>query len=239
MQEEKKVKVLVADDEAGILDMFRFELAPEYEVFTASNGEDALTLALQVKPDVCLLDLSMPVKDGLEVCREIKATPWGKRTLIFMVTSCTEGEKVKQAYQLGVEDFIEKPFQMNVFKARLASKVERLRSKNPDELSYGNLFLNLAAQEVWLESQKLKFSTLEFRLLKFFLDNPNRKIDRQEILKRIWKKETVSERTIDSHLVAMRKRLATFDHEIATLYGAGYILRPKQLQVAGETFKVV
>jgi len=228
MNQEKKIKVLVADDEAGIVDLFRLELDPEYDVYAAANGAEALRLAAQAKPDVYLLDISMPEMDGLEACKEIKSTTWGKRALIFMVISCTEGAKVKQAYQLGVEDFIEKPFQMNVFKAKLATKLERLKSKNSDELFLGNLFLNLAAQEVWLEREKLKFSTLEFRLLRYFLENPNRKIDRQEILKRIWKKETVSERIIDSHLVSMRKRLASFDHEIATLYGAGYILRARQ-----------
>lgn len=220
-------KVLIVEDEPEILNMMTEELSRLYEVFSADNSRKGGLHARKHLPDVALLDVRLPDQSGLELCEAIRRDPATKKTKVIMVTGQRDRETIVKSFDLGADDYIMKPFFVEELLARVGSKILRVREENEQVLERGNLAAFPEQLLVKIDGREHRLSPLEFSLLAFFLERGDRIASRQEILKRVWPNTVVSDRTVDSHIVFLRKRLVGFDHEIQTVYGAGYVLKKR------------
>lgn len=221
--------ILVIDDEAALVEALTEYFQSDYKVLSAGNGADGFTLALQEKPDIILLDINMPKENGLETCNRLRTHEETKHIPVLMLTAQGDLPSRLEAFSYGADDFIEKPFKMSELKARIASKIRRIeeQEQGPTVIQCGNLTVNTDKMEVLVNGKPIVFSTLEFNLLRFFLQNRDKVISREKLLAGVWQNTVVNDRAVDTHLVSIRKKLHDFDHEFATVYGAGYILRAR------------
>lgn len=225
--EPAKLKVLVVDDDSETREVIDLALNETFEVLQAKDGEEAFQTAVTERPDLIILDVNMPGKDGLWACAQLRGDGRTKHIPVLILSSRREVEEKLQAYSVGADDYLEKPFTMPELKAKVAAKARRIEEKRPKELRHGNLSLYMERMEVEVEGRRSPLSVLETRLLAYFLQNPDAVLARRQILTSVWKDVNVSDRTVDAHIVGLRRKIETFDHEIATVYGAGYALRPK------------
>lgn len=226
---KNRYKILIADDEPGIRELLQESLEKDYEVRSVDNGEEAFKHARESRPDLIILDVQMPVKDGLWACRELRTDDRTRHIPILILSSRTALEEKLAAYQVGADDYLEKPFTTSELRAKILTKLRRIDENRPKKLSMGNLTLHLDQVEVEIDGKKRALSVLENRLLGYFLQNREKVLPRRQILLDVWKDVNVSDRTVDAHIVSLRRKIQDFDHEIATVYGAGYALRPKTL----------
>ena len=225
-----KEKILIVDDEENILELLNFNLKNAgYEVYTANNGEKALKLAKENKPNLVLLDLMIPGIDGLDVCKEIKRDKDLKETSIIMVTA--KGEELDKilGLELGADDYITKPFSIRELLARVKAVLRRTIAKEDEfEESYdnGRVKRDYFRREVLINNQKVEFTLKEFEVLEFLAKNKGRILNREIILDKIWGYEYIGDtRTIDVHIRYIRKKIEEDDKSpklIETIRGLGY-----------------
>lgn len=219
--------MLIVDDEPDIVDFLMEEFSRDYSVRSAESGLSAWSAIEKTVPDLVLLDITMPGMNGLDLCRKMRSSRKAKDVPILFLSARTELETILSAFELGADDYIEKPFRIEELKARVASKLRAKLSRARDDIQCGNMKLSPKSRLVEINGKPVEFSALEFRLLRFFVENPNQLITREKILAAVWKGQPVSVRTVDAHLVSVRKLISACDHEIVSLYGEGYSLRPK------------
>lgn len=225
---KQRFKILVVDDEAETREVLVDALGASDDVMQAADGQEAFDVAVREMPDLIILDVNMPGRDGFWACKELRSDSRTKHVPVLILSSRSELEQKLEAYNVGADDYLEKPFTMPELKAKVAAKLRRLEEKTPKELRYGNLVLHAERMEVVAGAGAPEsLSVLENRLLTFFLQNPERVLTRDEILTHVWKNVAVSSRTVDAHIVSLRRKIQDFDHEIATIYGAGYAVRRK------------
>lgn len=229
MMDAHKYKVLVVDDDPATREVIEAALTPDYQVLQASDGEAAFQLSVETKPDLVLLDVNMPGRNGIWACSQLRTDNRTAHIPVLILSSRRElGDKL-EAYAVGADDYLEKPFTMPELKAKVAAKTRRLEEKRPREMKKGNLTLYVDRMEADVGGKRSALSVLETRLLSYFLSNPDAVLPRRQILTHVWKDVNVSDRTVDAHIVGLRRKINDFDHEIATIYGAGYALRPKNV----------
>lgn len=222
-------KVLVVDDDVENREYLTLILSEEYDVATATDGEDALQVARVEQPDVVLLDLLMPKMDGLRACQGLRANDSTRHIPIIVLTGSDDSERRVRAFANGADDFVMKPFRPRELLARISSKIRRVAEsetrRRSQILKIGNLALNIDALEARIAGQPIELSLLEFNLLRFFVDNVDRVVSRERILSSVWRDAVVTDRTVDTHMVSLRKKLRDFDGNLSTIYGAGYVLK--------------
>lgn len=220
-------KILVIDDDQGILDFIEELLSFRFHILKAVDASTGLQLAETEKPDLVILDLGLQNQSGHDICRVLRARPETKHIPILIYTGADDIENLTQAFEQGADDYVLKNAKPRELVARVIAKIRRLeeQSDEPDVLNCGNLVLDSARLEAAVASRTLPLSVLEFNLLRFFVANKDRVMSRKQILDGVWKDAVVSNRTIDTHMVYLRKKLSGFSHTLATVYGAGYILR--------------
>ncbi|MGL4847974.1 MAG: response regulator transcription factor [Clostridium sp.] len=225
-----KEKVLIVDDEENILELLRFNFKNEgYEVYTANNGEDALKLAKEIKPNLMLLDLMIPKIDGLDVCKQIKRDEDLIDTSIIMVTA--KGEELDKilGLELGADDYITKPFSVRELLARVKAVLRRSGRKEvgfEEVYDNGRIKIDYFRREVIIDNEKVEFTLKEFEVLEFLVKNKGRILNRETILDKIWGYEFIGDtRTIDVHIRYIRKKIEEDDKNpklIQTIRGLGY-----------------
>ena len=220
-------KILVIDDDHGILDLVEELLSFRFVILKATDASTGLKIAESEKPDLVILDLGLQNQSGHDICRVLRARPETKHIPILIYTGADDIENLTQAFEQGADDYVVKNAKPRELVARVIAKIRRLEEQNeePDVLNCGNLVLDSGRLEATVESKTLPLSVLEFNLLRFFVMNKDRVMSRKQILDGVWKDAVVSNRTIDTHMVYLRKKLCGFTHTLATVYGAGYILR--------------
>lgn len=220
-------RILVIDDDPGILDFIEELLSFRFQILKAADVSTGLQLADAGKPDLIILDLGLEKESGHDLCRALRARPETKHIPILIYTGSDDIENVTKAFDFGADDYVIKSARPRELVARVVAKIRRLEEQvdEPDVVTCGNLTLNAARLEATVENKTIPLSVLEFNLLRFFVLNKDRVVSRQQILEGVWKDAVVSNRTIDTHMVYLRKKLAGFSHSLATVYGAGYILR--------------
>lgn len=225
-------KILVVDDEANIRQLVRFNLEKEgYAVLEAADGLAALDLARQEKPDLIVLDLMLPGKDGLEVCRLLKAQAATAGIAIIMLTAKAEEIDTILGLEMGADDYITKPFSPRELTARVKAVLRRSHQEpfQADELIYGALRLDLVRYETHLGGDKLELTPKEYELLKFLVANVGRAFSREQLLEKVWGYEYAGDsRTVDVHIRHLRYKLAgdpALAEAIETVRGVGYKLR--------------
>ena len=227
-----KSTVLVVDDDSRLRDLLRLYLEKaDFHVIEAENGLDALLLFQQQKPDILVLDIMMPVLDGLETCRQIRKTA---DTPILLLTARTEEEDKLLAFDSGADDYVEKPFNPKEIVARLQAILRRRGPATDDPaissteppVKHCLLVIDLQAHTVKIDGAEKVLTAKEFDLLHTLASNPNHIFTRESLLKMLWEFDTaVDTRTIDIHIQRLRQKLEDGccpQWRIATVWGIGY-----------------
>lgn len=219
-------KILLIDDEQDILDILSYNLEKEgYIVYTADNGVEGIQKAKDIVPDLILLDVMMPEKDGIETCQDLRKIKELQRTLIVFLSA--RGEEFSQlaGYQAGANDYVVKVIKPKI----LISKVNALlqlasfSDESPKNLNVGDLVIDKDNFRVSKNGQIFLLPKKEFDLLHLLASNTDKVFKREEILERVWGNDVVvGERTIDVHIRRLREKLG--DNAIQTLKGIGYKL---------------
>lgn len=224
-------RILVVEDEPESREFLQEMLSPQFSVMLAEDGAKAVDMARDLAPDVILLDIRMPKLDGLSVVEALRSEPRTRNIPVIMVSACDDEVHRTQAFLKGADDFVGKPFRKGELVARILSKLRwvrefKTRSEETPVLLCGNLKLDSRRYEVIVGVRPVLLTVLEFDLLRFLIQNREILLSRQMILEALWKGTVVTERTVDTHIGSLRRKLAGFDHTLDTVYGAGYILRP-------------
>ena len=225
-------KILVVDDEKSIADIVKFNLENEgYEVHLAYDGEEAVKQVYEVLPDLILLDVMMPKKDGFQVLREIRkdfSTP------VLMLTAKEEEVDKVLGLELGADDYITKPFSMRELMARVKANLRRIEysnneSNNENLLVQGDLTIDLSKYEVQKRGQVIDLTLREFELLEFLASSPEQVFTREQLLEEVWGYEYYGDiRTVDVTVRRLREKVEDKDGEykyIMTKRGVGYFFR--------------
>lgn len=224
-----KPLILVVEDEAPIVTLLRYNLEREgFRVVEAGDGEEALLLAAERKPDLVLLDWMLPLLSGIEVCRRLRRGADSKNVPIIMLTARgEEGDRVR-GLNSGADDYVTKPFSPSELIARVRAVLRRARPSTDEEtLRYGDLLMDLASHRVKRSSRDIHLGPTEFRLLRHFLEHPGRVFSREQLLDTVWGPDVyVEPRTVDVHIRRLRKALNADqdDDLIRTVRSAGYAL---------------
>ena len=226
-----KQKVLVVDDEDNIRMLVRFNLEKAgYEVFEAEDGRKAVEIAVDLTPDIVLLDLMLPGIDGLEVCRNLKRNPRTAALPIIMLTAKSDGIDRVIGLELGADDYMTKPFSQRELVARIKAVLRRsnVLAGNGEELVLGRLRMNFSQYEAWLDDEKLELTPKEYEMLKLLAENAGKVFSREQLLEKIWGYEYFGDtRTVDVHVRHLRAKLEKVPEmaeAIETVRGVGYKL---------------
>lgn len=233
VMEESTIRLLVVDDEDRIRRLLKMYLEREdYVIDEAANGDDALELALSNDYDAILLDLMMPGKDGIEVCKELREK---KATPVIMLTA--KGEEVNrvQGFEAGTDDYIVKPFSPREVVLRVkallrrASKTSYLQAEGStkDVIVFDHLTIDNDAHRVLADGKEVALTPKEYELLHFLAKTPDKVFEREQLLKEVWHYEFFGDlRTVDTHIKRLREKLNKVSEDaakmIVTVWGVGY-----------------
>ena len=215
-------KILIADDEPDILEIIQYNLQNEgYEVATAKNGNEALDEAKRFNPDLIILDIMMPGKNGIEVCNILRLQPAFNETLIIFLTALSdEGTEVK-GLETGADDYITKPVSPKVLVSKVNALFRRIIKEDTGTLQIGDLIIDREKYIVTYQGNDIILARKEFELLALLAGKPGKVFLRNEILNQVWGTEViVGDRTIDVHIRKVRQKL-NLDC-ITTVKGVGY-----------------
>jgi two-component system, OmpR family, phosphate regulon response regulator PhoB len=224
-----KTKVLVIEDDRALAEVLSYNLkASGYEVLVATDGQDGLLQAQIKSPDIVILDLMLPVIDGLDVCRRLRADASTKELLIVMLTAKAEESDELIGFSLGADDYVTKPFSVKVLLERIKA-LRRRRTTEPvsDEVTtrFG-VSVDRRRHQAMAEGKPLQLTRSEFRLLDTLIRQPGRVFHRTELIDAALGEDTmVMERTIDVHVRALRRKLDEHADVIETVRGVGYRFR--------------
>jgi two-component system alkaline phosphatase synthesis response regulator PhoP len=221
--ENRSWKVLIADDEPDIRELLEFNLAREgYQVFTAQDGNEAVARAQALVPDLVVLDIMMPGKNGVEVCEILRARPALKNTLIIFLTALSDEATQIHGLATGADDYISKPISPKVFVSKVQALLRRATPKaNSKTVAAGGLVIDPERFEVQYEGRVIVLAKKEFELLHLLASRPGKVFLRNEILSQVWGNDViVGDRTIDVHIRKIRQKLGI--DCITTVKGVGY-----------------
>ena len=219
----EKLKILVVDDESRMRKLVRdFLVKQNFDVLEAGDGEEAVDIFFKEK-DIALiiLDVMMPKMDGWQVCREIRK--YSKVPIIMLTAKGDERDEL-QGFDLGVDEYITKPFSPKILVARVEAILRRSNLlTNDDVISAGGIELDKAAHQVKIDGQEIELSYKEFELLAYFLENQGIALSREKILNNVWNYDYFGDaRTIDTHVKKLRSKLGEKGEMIKTIWGMGY-----------------
>jgi two-component system alkaline phosphatase synthesis response regulator PhoP len=206
---KKSSKILIVDDEQDILELIRHALNKEgYEVHIAVNGQQAIEKTAKVQPDLILMDVMMPIMDGMEACRQLKEDPATQQIPIIFLTARSEEFAELAGFEAGADDYIAKPIRTRVLTSRIKAILRRNTGtvETPQiKLEFGDLTIDRERFMVVYQGNSLQFPRKEFELLSFLASKPGRVFSRDEILENVWGNEVlVVDRTIDVHVRKIR-----------------------------------
>lgn len=218
-------KILIADDEPDILEIIQYNLQAEgYTVYTAKDGDEALMRARQIQPDLIILDIMMPKKNGVEVCGLLRAQPAYKDTLIIFLTALSDESSQLKGLDTGADDYISKPISPKLLTSRVNALFRRVTKKEEagnGVLMMDNLVIDPVKFLVLVDDKEITLAKKEFELLYLLASRPGRVFLRNEILNQVWGNEViVGDRTIDVHIRKIRQKLGL--DCITTVKGVGY-----------------
>ena len=219
----ERFKILVVDDESRMRKLVRdFLVRSGYDVVEAGDGNQALDIFFE-KKDIALviLDVMMPVMDGYAVCREIRSY---SKVPIIMLTAKSEERDELMGFQLGVDEYISKPFSPKILVARVEAILRRTNQLEAEQkLESGGIVINKSAHSVTIDNKSVELSYKEFELLSYFLENEGIALSREKILNNVWDYDYFGDaRTIDTHVKKLRNKMGEKGELIKTIWGMGY-----------------
>lgn len=220
----ERLKILVVDDESRMRKLIRdFLVKSGYEVLEAEDGEKAVDTFMLVKDiSLIILDVMMPKMDGWQVCREIRKN--SKIPIIMLTAKSSEADELK-GFELGVDEYISKPFSPKILVARAEAVLRRSNAVTPDEVLYaGDIIIDKSAHQVTVDGKVIELSYKEFELLTYFVENQGIALSREKILNNVWNYDYFGDaRTIDTHVKKLRSKMGEKGGEyIKTIWGMGY-----------------
>jgi len=223
------VKILIIEDEPNQADLIQFNLEQDgYEVYKAKDGEEGLTTAHEILPDLILLDWMIPKMSGPDVCRKIRKSQDIKETPIIMISAKSEEQDKVFGLDLGVDDYISKPYSIKELLARVRAAIRRpIAVTANDKLQVGSIVMNLNSYKVMINDIDIHLGPTEYKLLLELMKNAGRVISRDQLLDRVWGiTADIESRTVDVHIGRLRKALSVAsDHNlIRTVRSFGYSL---------------
>lgn len=218
-----RLKILVVDDESRMRKLVKdFLVKNNFDVLEAEDGSAALDIFFEQK-DIALiiLDVMMPKMDGWEVCREIRSY---SKVPIIMLTARADEKDELQGFQLGVDEYISKPFSPKILVARVEAVLRRTNQTNAEEImEAGGIQINKAAHIVMIDNKAIELSYKEFELLTYFMENKGIALSREKILNNVWNYDYFGDaRTIDTHVKKLRSKMGEKGDLIKTIWGMGY-----------------
>lgn len=220
--------ILIIEDEEDIRELVRYNLKREqFEVSEAESGEKGLTVAARGKPDLILLDLMLPGKDGMQICRELKQNEETRDIPVVMMTARGEESDIVAGLELGAEDYIVKPFSPKVLVARVKAVLRRKTAAPPlsdeDVLNIYDLCIHPGRHEVTVKGKTIDLTASEFGVLHFLARRPGWVFTRYQIVDAVHGEDyPVTERSVDVQIVGLRKKLGKAGEYIETVRGIGY-----------------
>ncbi|MGC9952704.1 MAG: phosphate regulon transcriptional regulator PhoB [Rhizomicrobium sp.] len=224
-----KPSVLVAEDEGALVTLLRYNLEREgYRVLEAQDGEEALLVAAEEKPDLVLLDWMLPQLSGIEVCRRLRGRQETRNVPIIMLTARGEETDRIRGLDTGADDYLTKPFSMTELLARLRAVLRRIRpSLAEDVVHVGDIEMDRAAHRVRRAGKEVHLGPTEYKLLEHLIQHPGRVFSREQLLDAVWGSDVyVEARTVDVHVGRLRKALGVegVRDPVRTVRSAGYAL---------------
>jgi two-component system alkaline phosphatase synthesis response regulator PhoP len=220
----QQAKILLVDDDPDILELLEYNLAKEnYQLAKAFDGKEALEIAQTFKPALIIMDVMMPVMDGIETARKMKSMPEFKNTIILFLTARGEEFTEVAAFDAGAHDYIIKPIKPRALVSRINALLKRENTEESQEIiEIGGLIINRTQYAATFEGRALILPKKEFELLSYFAKNPNKVFNRDELLEKVWGSDVyVVERTVDVHIRKLREKIP--EYYIKTLKGVGYL----------------
>ena len=218
-----KIKILVVDDESRMRKLVRdFLIRDNFEVIEAGDGEEALDLFYRDKDiSLIILDIMMSKINGWEACREIRET---SKVPIIMLTAKGDENDELQGFDLGVDEYISKPFSPKILVARVEAILRRANKISEQEtVKAGGIVIDKAAHLVTVDEERVELSYKEFELLVYFIENQGIALSREKILNHVWNYDYFGDaRTIDTHVKKLRNKLGKRGGYIKTIWGMGY-----------------
>lgn len=221
-----KKKILIVDDEPDIIELIKFNLVKEgYDVYSASNGLDAIELAKKQIPDMIILDIMMPKLDGIETCRLLRSMPEFRNTAIIFLTARNEEYSEVSGFNVGADDYIAKPIKPRALISRINALLRRsggeIETTSTNKLFVGDLVVDRDSFLVYQNDKKVVLAKKEFELLFLLASKPGKVFTRESILNQVWDDSViVTNRTIDVHIRKIREKLG--DQYLTTVKGVGY-----------------
>ena len=219
----EKIKILIVDDESRMRKLIRDFLEREgYQILEASDGIEAMDIFYKEKNiDLIILDVMMPRMDGWQVCKEVREY---SKVPIMMLTARAEEQNELKGFELGVDEYVAKPFSPKILVARVGALLKRVRNVEDNlELSAGGIVINKSAHMVTIDGEIIDLSVKEFELLAYFVENQKLALSREKILNNVWNCDYFGDaRTIDTHVKKLRSKLGEKGNYIKTIWGMGY-----------------
>jgi two-component system, OmpR family, response regulator ResD len=217
-----KLKVLVVDDESRMRKLVKDFLSKKnFDVLEAENGEQAVDIFFETKDiSLIILDVMMPKMDGWQVCREIRQY---SKVPIIMLTAKSDEKDELLGFELGVDEYISKPFSPKILVARVEAILRRVNALDEDMIEIGGIVLDKAAHQVKIDNENIDLSFKEFELLTYFITNQGVALSRERILNNVWNYDYFGDaRTIDTHVKKLRSKMGPKGDYIKTIWGMGY-----------------
>jgi two-component system phosphate regulon response regulator PhoB len=225
-----ETSVLIVEDEEAIVTMLRYNLEKEgYKVYSTDDGEEALVMVKENRPDVIVLDWMLPSMSGIEVCEALRRNADTKGIPIIMLSARgEEGDRI-QGLDAGADDYMIKPFSPSELNARIRAVFRRFRPVLSEKmLNYADVRMDLSVHKVWRAEREIHLSPTEFSLLQYLMEHPGRVFSREQLLDAVWGHDIYVElRTVDVHIRRLRKGLNPEGKQIElirTVRSAGYAL---------------
>ena len=221
---KRDIKILLVDDDADIIEIVQYNLLQEgYQIFTASNGKEAIAAAKKELPHLIIMDVMMPVMDGMEACEQIRLLPELQNVIITFLSARNEDYSQLAGFEAGADDYIAKPIKPKILVSKVKGLLRRLKDQKEGSatLNVAGLDINREEYKVIHEGRELVLPRKEFELLYLLASKPGKVFKREEILDSVWGNEVVvGGRTIDVHIRKLREKMG--DDLFTTIKGVGY-----------------
>jgi two-component system alkaline phosphatase synthesis response regulator PhoP len=221
--EKSCIKILLVDDEPDIIEILTYNLNKEgYQVFSASNGKEALVQASKIIPHLIILDVMMPVMDGIEACENLRKDNRFEDTIIMFLSARSEDYSHVAAFDVGADDYVNKPIKPKVLNSKVSALLRRFTKNEANtNIVHGDLTINLDEYKVILKGEKMFFPRKEFELLRLLASKPDKVFKREKIMEAVWGNDVVvGDRTIDVHIRKLREKMG--NAYFKTIKGVGY-----------------
>jgi len=221
--------IILIEDDAGIRELVSAALGDRYQIVTAKSCQEGEKLLQQKRYDLILLDISLPDGDGFRLCAQIRNTTENRKTPVIFLTGRTEVPDKVHGFSVGGDDYLTKPFHIDELTARIDARLKAVRQagEETEQVKVGNLRLSFNSHSIWItegaNERTVEATPIEFKLMAFFVRHPNHLYARTDLIHEIWGDEAeISERSVDSHISNLRKKLSGSSHTIQSIHGRGY-----------------